>query len=103
MFSDKPVFDILNYMTGVHPANNLSLVTGIGSESMTSAFGFNRSDFSYIPGGVIPGPAWMNPGFFELRENDPFLWIQTEYTIGGASAFIFLANAADKLIVEHFR
>ncbi len=103
MFSDKPVFDILNYMTGVHPANNLSLVTGIGSESMTSAFGFNRSDFSYIPGGVIPGPAWMNPGLFELRKNDPFLWIQTEYTIGGASDFIFLANAADKLIVEHFR
>jgi hypothetical protein len=98
LFSEDFVFRVINYYSGIHPVDNRSLITGIGEETVTSAFGFNRSDYSYIPGGVIPGPAIMEPDFFEFRKDDPFFWIQTEYTIGSTSAFIFVANAARQLV-----
>lgn len=100
LFKDDYIFRVLNYYFGIHPVDNRSLITGIGENSVISAFGFNRSDFSYIPGGVVSGPAILEPDFFEFREDDPFFWIQTEYTIGSTSAFIFVVNAAEKLIRE---
>ena len=30
-------------------------VTGVGAETMKAAYGVNRADWSYIPGGVSPG------------------------------------------------
>jgi hypothetical protein len=88
----------LNFVLGVHPGeNNISFVSGVGSKSATVAYGTNRADFSYIPGGVISGTALIRPDLPELK-NWPFFWQQTEYVMGGGEAnFMFLALAADRL------
>jgi hypothetical protein len=88
----------LNFVLGVHPgANTNSFVSGVGAKSATVAYGFNRADFSYIPGGVISGTALIRPDLPELKEW-PFFWQQTEYVMGGGETnFMFLALAADRL------
>jgi hypothetical protein len=88
----------LNFVLGVHPGENtMSFVSGVGARSPTVAYGTNRADFSYIPGGVISGTALIRPDLPELKEW-PFFWQQTEYVMGGGEAnFMFLALAADRL------
>ena len=88
----------LNFVLGVHPGeNNISFVSGVGSKSATIAYGTNRADFSYIPGGVISGTALIRPDLPELKDW-PFFWQQTEYVMGGGETnFMFLALAADRL------
>ena len=88
----------LNFVLGVHPGeNNMSFVSGVGANSATTAYGTNRADWSYIPGGVISGTALIRPDLPELKVW-PFFWQQTEYVIGGGEAnFMFLALAADRL------
>jgi endoglucanase len=88
----------LNFVLGVHPGeNNESFVSGVGARSATTAYGFNRADWSHIPGGVISGTALIRPDLPELK-TWPFFWQQTEYVIGGgAENFMFLALAADRL------
>ena len=88
----------LNFVLGVHPGeNNMSFVSGVGSRSPIVAYGTNRADFSYIPGGVISGTALIRPDLPELKEW-PFFWQQTEYVMGGGEAnYMFLALAADAL------
>src|SRR5205085_3045704 len=52
----------LNFVLGVHPGeNNSSFASGVGSRSATTAYGFNRADWSYIPGGVVSGTALIRP------------------------------------------
>ena len=88
----------LNFILGVHPGENTnSFVSGVGAKSATVAYGANRADFSYIPGGVISGTALIRPDLPELKEW-PFFWQQTEYVMGGGETnFMFLAVAADRL------
>lgn len=88
----------LNFVLGVHPGENTnSFVSGVGAKSATIAYGANRADFSYIPGGVISGTALIRPDLPELKEW-PFFWQQTEYVMGGGETnFMFLAVAADGL------
>lgn len=88
----------LNFVLGVHPGeNNMSFVSGVGSRSATVAYGTNRADFSYIPGGVVSGTALIRPDLPELKEW-PFFWQQTEYVMGGGETnYMFLALAADRL------
>ena len=91
----------LNYVLGVHPGKNTSsFVSGVGTRSATVAYGLNRDDWSYIPGGVISGTANIKPDFPELKEW-PYLWQQTEYMISGAaSGFVFLVLAAREVLGE---
>jgi hypothetical protein len=88
----------LNFVLGVHPGeNNASFASGVGSKSATVAYGFNRADWSYIPGGVVSGTALIRPDLPELKEW-PFFWQQTEYVMGGGETnYMFLALAADRL------
>jgi len=94
----EPVERTLDYLLGVHPGKNTSsLVSGVGVKSATIAYGFNRADWSYIPGGVISGPNLIRPDLPELKEF-PYLWQQSEYVIGGAASnFIFLIFAIKEL------
>jgi len=87
----------LNFILGVHPGeNNMSFASGVGSQSATVAYGVNRADWSYIPGGVISGTALIRPDLPELKIW-PYFWQQTEYVMGGgATNFMFLALAADR-------
>lgn len=86
----------LNFILGVHPGENTSsFASGVGSESATVAYGYNRADWSYIPGGVVSGTALIRPDLPEMKIW-PFFWQQTEYVLGGgATNFMFLAMAAN--------
>jgi len=88
----------LDYVLGTHPASDVSLVSGVGSRSKTIAYGSNRADYSFIPGGVVPGIVIVKPDFPELKEDWPFLWFENEYVIGAAALFIYVGNAADAML-----
>jgi hypothetical protein len=87
----------LDYVLGNHPVSNLSLVSGIGTQSKLIGYGNNRSDYTFIPGGMIPGVTILQPDFPELDDAWPFLWYEHEYVIDTATAFILTANAAEVL------
>ncbi len=99
IFPKEIVFNALNFILGCHPGKNTaSFASGVGAKSATVAYGLNRADWSYIPGGVVSGTALIRPDFPELLEF-PFLWQQTEYVLGGGSShYMFLVLAARQLI-----
>ena len=98
-FGKEYLLNILHYVLGTNPgSNNQSYATGVGAKSKSAAYGLNRMDYGYVPGGVIVGTALIAPDFPELKEF-PFLWQQSEYVLGGgATNFMFLALAADRLL-----
>ncbi len=89
----------LNFILGCHPGlNTASFASGVGSRSMTTAYGINRADWSYVPGGVVSGTALIQPDFPELLDF-PFLWQQAEYVLGGGSSnFMFLVLAVREVL-----
>lgn len=98
IFSTDAVFNSLNFVLGVHPGSNTaSFVSGVGAKSLLVAYGVNRDDWSYIPGGSASGTALIRPDLPELKVW-PYLWQQTEYVMGGgATNYMFLVLAADEL------
>ena len=93
------MLNALNFVLGCHPGSNTSsFVSGVGAKSLTTAYGTNRADWSYIPGGVVSGTALIRPDFPELLDW-PFLWQQGEYCLGRpTSDYVFLVLAADHLL-----
>ena len=87
----------LDYVLGTHPVSSVSLVSGVGARSLTVAYGHNRADFSFIPGGVAPGIVIVRPDFPELKEDWPFLWFENEYVIGEAALLVYVGNAVQSL------
>ncbi|HZZ19879.1 MAG TPA: glycoside hydrolase family 9 protein, partial [Opitutaceae bacterium] len=89
----------IDFILGCHPGQNTaSFVSGVGAKSMIPAYGMNRADWSYIPGGITSGTALIRPDFPELLEW-PFLWQQGEYCLGYATSdYVFLILAADHLL-----
>jgi hypothetical protein len=98
LFYRENVFRALHYSLGCHPASDVSLVSGVGARSALSAYGANRADWSYIPGGGASGPNLIRPDFPEFKQPFPFLWQQSEYVISGAATYIFCVLAADRLL-----
>ena len=98
IFPKDIIYNALNFILGCHPGSNqASFTSGVGAQSATVAYGLNRADWSYIPGGVISGTALIRPDFPELL-TFPFLWQQTEYVLGGGSShYMFLALAAQQI------
>ncbi len=96
VFDTSFLENALHFVLGCHPGSNTaSFASGVGTRSATVAYGANRGDWSYIPGGVISGTALIRPDFPELLEY-PFLWQQTEYVLGGGSSnFMFLTLAVN--------
>jgi endoglucanase len=86
-----------NYMLGTHPVSSTSYVSAVGSVSKLKAYGNNRADNTFIPGGVIPGYVVIQPDFPECIDDFGFLWFENEYVINVASDWILAANAADAL------
>ena len=99
LFPKETVFNALNFVLGCHPGSNTSsFASGVGAKSATVAYGLNRADWSYIPGGVVSGTALIRPDFPELLEF-PFLWQQMEYVLGGGSShYMFLVLAARQFL-----
>ena len=101
IFDANSLFSAVNFVLGCHPATNTSCVSGVGTNSQLIAYGFNRDDWTYIPGGVISGISLVKPDFMELK-NFPYAWYQTEYVIHGAASYIFVVLAT-QWILEHQR
>jgi hypothetical protein len=99
IFGPDTLLNVVNFVLGCHPASNTSYVSGVGTKSQLLAYGFNRDDYSYIPGGVISGASFMRPGFMELK-NFPYYFNQTEYVIHGAGSYIFDVLAA-RWMLQH--
>lgn len=99
IFDSKTMLNALNFVLGNHPGENTSsFVSGVGSRSVTQAYGVNRADRSFIPGGSVSGTGIIRPDFPELKEW-PYFWQQTEYVLGGgATNFMFLVLAAKDVL-----
>ena len=97
-YTDKALqLEALDFVLGVHPGENTqSFVSGVGVKSATVAYGGNRADWTYIPGGVISGTALIRPDLPELKIW-PYFWQQSEYVMGGGETnYMFLVLAAEK-------
>ena len=95
------LFSIVNYLLGCKPGRSTnSLVSGVGVNSPTVAYGTNRADWSYIPGGTF----WnaVNLVSPDLAEDKtwPFLWQEREYIITSPCYFMFSVLGADKILSE---
>ncbi len=88
----------VNYLLGTHPVSNVSWVSGIGTRSKLIAYGNNRADYTFIPGGLVPGFVIVDPDFPESKDDWPFLWFENEYVVPAVTQFILAANAADALV-----
>lgn len=99
LFPLENMMNALHYVLGRHPGENTaSFVSGVGAKSVLVAYGVNRADWSFIPGGSVSGTGFIRPDFPELKEW-PFFWQQTEYVMGGgATNFMFLALAAQHVL-----
>jgi len=84
----------LDYVLGRHPASNVSYVSTVGTQSKLIAYGNNRADYTFVPGGMIPGVVIIQPDFPELKTGWPFLWYENEYVVDAVTSFILAANAA---------
>jgi endoglucanase len=99
IFSIDPMFAVMNFLLGCRPGKTTnSLVSGVGTNSPVVAYGFNRGDWSYIPGGTF----WnaVNLVRPDLPEDKvwPFLWQEREYITDAACMFMFMVIAADRLL-----
>jgi endoglucanase len=83
-----------DYVLGRHPVNSVSYVSSVGTSSKLVGYGNNRADYTFIPGGMIPGVVVIQPDFPELKDSWPFLWYENEYVVDAATTFILAANAA---------
>ncbi|MBR9997475.1 MAG: glycoside hydrolase family 9 protein, partial [Cyclobacteriaceae bacterium] len=99
IFPAEPVYNAMNFVLGVHPGENTaSFVSGVGAKSLLVAYGVNRDEWSYIPGGSASGTALIRPDLPELKIW-PYLWQQTEYVMGGGALnYMFLVLASDDLL-----
>jgi hypothetical protein len=87
----------LDYVLGTHPVSNVSYVSSVGTQSKLIGYGNNRADYSFIPGGMIPGVVIVQPDYPELKNDWPFLWFENEYVVDTVTTFILAANAANVL------
>jgi hypothetical protein len=84
-----------DYVLGTHPVSNISFVSSVGTQSKLIAYGNNRADYTFIPGGIIPGVIIIQPDFPELKNAWPFLWYENEYVVDTVANYILAANAAN--------
>lgn len=66
LFTPDYIFNAVQYLLGMHPGRNQAAFVTVGAETMKAAYGVNRADWSYIPGGVSPGTNLIRPDLPEL-------------------------------------
>jgi hypothetical protein len=89
-----------NYILGTHPVSSTSWVSSVGTASKLKAYGNNRADNTFIPGGVIPGYIIIKPDFPECIDDFGFLWFEDEAVVAGSASWVVAGNAADAIIKE---
>jgi endoglucanase len=100
LIDGESVLQGLNYLYGCHPGSAISFVSGVGTESKRIAYGNNRADYSFIPGGVVPGVLILPPDFPENKEDWPFLWGENEYVVSLAVNYVYLVHAAQHVVSQ---
>jgi hypothetical protein len=88
----------LNYILGCHPASSISFVSGVGAHSKRVTYGNNRADYTFVPGGMVPGNYLIKPDFYENKEDWPFIWYENEVVIDGCAGYIYLSGLVDKIL-----
>jgi endoglucanase len=88
----------LNYILGCHPASSISFVSGVGVSSKKVTYGNNRGDFTYIPGGMVPGNYLIKPDFYENKEDWPFIWYENEVVVDGCAGYIYLSALIEDIL-----
>ena len=94
------VFKGMNYLLGCHPYSNISFVATVGAKSKKITYGSNRADFTFIAGGVVPGVLFLQPDFYENKDDWPFIWGQNEAIITTATPYVFLSHAVEEMANE---
>jgi endoglucanase len=62
IFPTTYMLHALDFILGCHPGpNTASFVSGVGAKSLIPAYGMNRADWSYIPGGIASGRRSSDP------------------------------------------
>ncbi|MFZ0452432.1 MAG: glycoside hydrolase family 9 protein [Ignavibacteriaceae bacterium] len=93
------LYNIINYMLGCKPGNSTnSLVSGVGANSPTIAYGANRADWSYIPGGTFWNAVNLVSPDFAEDKTWPFLWQEREYIITAPCYYMFSVLGAEKIL-----
>jgi hypothetical protein len=100
IISKEPAIRGLDYILGCHPASSISFVSGAGVESKKVTYGNNRGDFTYIPGGMVPGNYLIKPDFYENKEDWPFIWYENEVVVDGCAGYIYLSTLVDKMLKD---
>ncbi len=101
LYSADHLFSIVNYILGCKPGSSTnSLVSGVGVNSPTIAYGTNRADWSYIPGGTFWNAVnLVNPDLAEDK-TWPFMWQEREYIITAPCYYLFSVLGVDKILSE---
>ena len=99
VYSADYLFATINYLLGCRPGNLMSsLVSGVGVNSPTIAYGANRADWSYIPGGTFWSAVnLVSPDYAEDKVW-PFIWQEREYIITAPCYYMFSVLGADKIL-----
>lgn len=97
IFDLENLFNVVNYQLGCRPGNTENtLVSGVGADSPTVAYGANRADWSYIPGGTF----WnaVNLVSPDLAEDKiwPYFWQEREYIITTPCYYMFSVLAVER-------
>jgi hypothetical protein len=101
LYPAENLFSVVNYLLGCKPGRTTnSLVSGVGVNSPTVAYGTNRADWSYIPGGTF----WnaVNLVSPDMAEDKvwPYMWQEREYIITSPCYFMFSVLGTDKILNE---
>ena len=101
LYPAEDLFKFINYLLGCRPGSTTnSLVSGVGVNSPTIAYGSNRADWSYIPGGTFWAAVnLVSPDLAEDKQW-PFLWQEREYIITSPCYFMFAVLGADRILEE---
>jgi len=103
IFSAEPLFNSVNMLLGARPGNTTdSRISGVGANSPTTAYGFNRADWSYIPGGTFWDFNIVEPDFAEDKVW-PFIWQEREYIITAPVHYMFNVLAVQHLLSNDSR
>jgi hypothetical protein len=99
IYDMENLFNMIHYQLGCRPGNSVnSLVSGVGASSPTVAYGTNRADWSYIPGGTFWNAVNLVSPDYAEDKNWPFLWQEREYIITTPCYFMFSVIAADRYL-----
>ena len=87
----------LNFIYGCHPYSNVSFVTAVGVNTKKVAYGNNRADYTFIPGGIAPGLVLLKPDFLEHKDDYPFLWGENECCTRTVPSYVTISIAAQEI------